>query len=179
VYAAEFLSRVQGAGLSTEGVDLAGIMDQMQIRTKFYSELPGSCAYFFADDYPFDPKGVEKRLKVERCPALLDEVAEKYAALASFDLQSTHDVLAAMGEARGTGLGSMVHPVRVAVSGLTEGPGLFEMLVLLGRDKVCARLRGVAQKLRAGALSAAGAGGGASTRAKAVRRSAARASLSG
>jgi glutamyl-tRNA synthetase len=57
-----------------------------------------------------------------------------------------------MGEARGTGLGSMVHPVRVAVSGLTEGPGLFEMLVLLGRDKVCARLRGVAQKLRAGAL---------------------------
>ena len=152
VYAAEFLSRVQGAGLSTEGVDLAGIMDQMQIRTKFYSELPGACVYFFTDDYPFDPKGVEKRLKVEGVPALLDEVSEKYAALASFDLQSTHDVLAAMGEARGTGLGSMVHPVRVAVSGLTEGPGLFEMLVLLGRDKVCARLRAVAQKLRAGAL---------------------------
>ena len=152
VYAAEFVSRVQAAGLSTEGSDLAGIMDQMQIRTKFYSEIPGSCAYFFTEAYAFDPKGVEKRLKVEGVPALLDEVADKYAALQVFDLQTTHEVLAAMGEARGTGLGAMVHPVRVAVSGLTEGPGLFEMLALLGREKVCARLRGVAQKLREGNL---------------------------
>ena len=152
VFGAEFVSRVQAAGLSAEGVDLAGVMDQMQIRTKFYSEIPGSCAYFFTDGYAFDPKGVEKRLKAEGVPALLDEVAGSYEALPSFDLQSTHDVLAAMGEARGTGLGSLVHPVRVAVSGLTEGPGLFEMLTLLGRDKVCARLRAVAQKLRDGTL---------------------------
>ena len=152
VYAAEFTERVKAAGLSVDGTDVAGIMDQMQIRTKFYSEIPGSCAYFFTEDYAFDEKGVVKRLKAEGVPELLDEIAEKYAALSSFDLQSMHDVLAAMGEARGTGLGAMVHPVRVAVSGLTEGPGLFEMLVLIGRDKVCARLRRVAQKLRDGAL---------------------------
>jgi len=152
VYANEFVSRVRAAGLSTDGVDLAGIMEQMQVRTKFYSEIPASCAYFFTDDYAFDPKGVAKRLKVEGVPALLEEVVAKYEALPSFNLQSAHDVLAAMGEARGAGLGAMVHPVRVAVSGLTEGPGLFEMLVLLGRDKVCKRLRTVAQKLRDGAL---------------------------
>ena len=152
VFEAEFVSRVRAGGLSVEGTDLAGIMEQMQIRTKFYSEIPASCAYFFTDDYAFDAKGVEKRLKAEGVPALLDEAAEKYAALPAFDIQSAHEVLAAMGEARGTGLGSMVHPVRMAVSGLTEGPGLFEMLALLGRDKVCARLRGVARKLREGAL---------------------------
>ena len=152
VFEAEFVSRVRAGGLSVEGAELAGIMEQMQIRTKFYSEIPASCAYFFTDDYAFDAKGVEKRLKAEGVPALLDEAAEKYAALPAFDIQSAHEVLAAMGEARGTGLGSMVHPVRMAVSGLTEGPGLFEMLALLGRDKVCARLRGVARKLREGAL---------------------------
>ncbi len=152
VFAAEFLARVQAEGLSTEGVDLAGVMEQMQIRTRFYSELPASCAFFFTDAYAFDQKAVEKRLKLEGVPALLDGVAEQYAALPSFDLQTTHDVLAAMGEASGTGLGSMVHPVRVAVSGLTEGPGLFEVLVLLGRDKVCARLRDVARRLREGSL---------------------------
>jgi glutamyl-tRNA synthetase len=68
--------------------------------------------------------------------------------LPSFDVQSTHEVLIAMGEERGVGLGALVHPVRVAVSGMTEGPGLFEMLVLIGRDSVCARLRRVAQRLR-------------------------------
>ncbi len=152
VFASEFLSRVQAAGLSAEGVDLAGIMEQMQIRTRFYSEIPASCAYFFTDDYAFDQKGVEKRLKAQGVPELLEEVAERYEALPAFDLQSAHDVLASMGEARATGLGPMVHPVRVAVSGLTEGPGLFEMLVLLGRDRVCERLRTVAQKLREGRL---------------------------
>jgi len=152
VFEAEFIARVRAAGLSVEGTNLPGIMEQMQIRTKFYSEIPASCAYFFTDDYAFDAKGVAKRLKADGIPALLDEVAEKYALLPVFDMQTTHEVLTAMGEARNSGLGAMVHPVRVAVSGLTEGPGLFEMLVLLGRDKVCARLRDVANKLRGGTL---------------------------
>jgi glutamyl-tRNA synthetase len=152
VYEAEFTTRVKAAGLATDGVDLAGVMDQMQVRTKFYSEIPASCAYFFTEDYAFDEKGVAKRLKAEGIPELLEEIAESYAALPTFDLQSTHDVLAAMGETRGTGLDAMVHPVRVAVSGLTEGPGLFEMLVLIGRENVCARLRRVAGRLRDGSL---------------------------
>lgn len=150
VYAAEFTARVQAAGLSVEGRDLSGILDQMQVRTKFYSEIPASCAYFFTEEYPFDEKGVAKRLKGEGVPELLEEVAKRYEALPSFDVQNAHDVLAAMGEARGSGLGAMVHPVRVAVSGLTEGPGLFEMLALIGRDPVCARLRRVARRLRGG-----------------------------
>jgi glutamyl-tRNA synthetase len=152
VYAAEFAARVQAAGLPTEGVDLGGVMDQMQVRTKFYYEIPASCAYFFTEEYAFDQKGVEKRLKGEGVAELLEAVAEAYAALPAFDVQTTHDALVAMGEARGAGLGALVHPVRVAVSGLTEGPGLFEMLALLGREKVCGRLRKVARRLRDGAL---------------------------
>ena len=152
VYAAEFTARVEAAGLSVEGRDLDGILDQMQVRTKFYSEIPGSCSYFFTEAYPFDEKGVAKRLKVDGVPELLDEVAQRYEALPCFDVQSTHEVLIAMGEERGVGLGALVHPVRVAVSGMTEGPGLFEMLVLIGRDSVCARLRRVAQRLCDGTL---------------------------
>jgi glutamyl-tRNA synthetase len=57
-----------------------------------------------------------------------------------------------MGEERSVGLGGMVHPVRVAVSGLSDGPGLFELLVLLGRERVAARLQRVAARLRDGSL---------------------------
>ncbi len=151
-YTAQFVARVEAAGLSVAGVDLPGIVEQMQVRTKFYSEIPGNCAYFFTEDYPFDPKGVEKRLKVDGVPELLESVAGEYDGLADFNLQSTHDVLAAKAEVSGMGMGAMVHPVRVAVSGLTEGPGLFEMLTLIGRDRVCARLRRVAARLRDGTL---------------------------
>ena len=48
------------------------------------------------------------------------------------------------GEALG-GLGAVVHPLRVAVSGVAEGPGLFEMLAIIGRERVCARLRKAAE----------------------------------
>ena len=59
---------------------------------------------------------------------------------------------AASGEAmvkelsQGNGMGPWVHPIRVAVSGRTEGPGLFEMLELLGRDRTVARLKAAAEK---------------------------------
>lgn len=152
VFEAELVRRVQAAGLATEGADLPGIIGQMQVRTKFYQELPGSCAYFFTEEYEFEPKGVEKRLKGEGVPELLEQVADAYAALPEFSVDTTHAALSAMAEASGAGLGALVHPVRVAVSGLTEGPGLFEMLALLGRDRVCARLRRVARSLREGTL---------------------------
>ena len=152
VFEAEFVRRLQAAGLSTEGADLPGIIEQMQVRTKFYQEIPGSCAYFFTEEYEFDPKGVEKRLKAEGVPEMLEEVAAVYEALPEFSLNATRATLAAMAEARGAGLGALVHPVRVAMSGLTEGPGLFELLMLLGRERVCARLRRVALRLCEGKL---------------------------
>ena len=44
-----------------------------------------------------------------------------------------------------TVLGGNIHPLRVAVSGVAEGPGLFEMLAIIGRERVCARLRKAAE----------------------------------
>jgi glutamyl-tRNA synthetase len=152
-YAGIFTARLREAGLLREDfprATLDGIIEQMQVRTKFYSEIPATCAYFFTEDYPFDAKAVEKRLQAPGVAETLEAVAAAFEKLPVFDAQSPHDALTAMGEASGTGLGAFVHPVRVAVSGLSEGPGLFEMLALLGRDTVCARLRRVAERVRSG-----------------------------
>lgn len=145
-YEREFVSRVEAAGLPVEGADLKGIIAQMQVRTKFYKDIPGNCSYFFTESYPFDPKGVAKRLKAEGIPALLEKVASAFEALESFDQATTNEAVKQLaGEG---GMGTVIHPVRVAVSGLTEGPGLFEMLELLGKEKVCRRLRSVAAGLK-------------------------------
>jgi len=150
VYARFFTERVTAAGLSVSGVDLDGIMEQMQVRTKFYSDIPANCSYFFTSDYPFDAKAVRKRLLKDGVPEILDEVASAYEGLDVFDLETSHDALVQLAESHEAGIGALVHPVRVAVSGLAEGPGLFEMLVLLGKDLVCQRLRSVAERLRSG-----------------------------
>ena len=154
-FVSEFTTRVKAGGYWRDDMpapEVDGIVALVQPRTKFYSEIPGNCAYFFTEEYPFDPKSVEKRLKPAGVPELLDAVVARFEALPGFDHASTEAVLRAMGDEGGVGLGGMVHPVRVAASGLSDGPGLFEMLALLGRARVCARLRRVAARLREGTL---------------------------
>lgn len=162
MFGAEFVGRVKAGGFWREDLAPAavgGIQALIQPRTKFYSEIPGNCAYFFTEEYPFDAKSVEKRLKPPGVVELLEDVATRFEELPAFDHVATETVLRGMGDERGTGLGGMVHPVRVAVSGLSDGPGLFEMLVALGRERVCARLRRVAARLRAGTMQAPQQGG--------------------
>ena len=155
LFETEFIGRVKAGGFWNDALPAAerqGIQALVQPRTKFFSEIPGNCAYFFTDDYPYDAKSVEKRLKPDGVPDLLEAVAARLEALPAFDHAGTETLLRAMGDERSIGLGGMVHPVRVAVSGLSDGPGLFEMLVLLGCARVCARLRRAAANLRSGTL---------------------------
>lgn len=153
-YEAEFTKRLAAAGLSAEPLNghRSELLDQIQPRTKTYADLPGNCRYFFEEAYPFDEKAVAKRLKPEGTAALLDEIAAALEALPAFSIEAMEACIRAMGEAKGTGMGPLVHPIRVAVSGKTEGPGLFEMLWLLGRERSLSRLRTVAERLRAGTL---------------------------
>ena len=139
-YRAELLKRVAAAGLAVpEGFNLDLLVDQLQIRTKFWSDIPGNCAYFFTDDYPFDEKAVEKRLKKEGVKDLLLDLANRFEALEPFTAAAGEAMVKAL--AQGQGMGPWVHPIRVAVSGRGEGIGLFETCALLGKEKTVARLR--------------------------------------
>ena len=139
-YRAELLKRVAAAGLAVpEGFNLDLLVEQLQIRTKFWSDIPGNCAYFFTDDYPFDEKAVEKRLKKEGVKDLLLDLANRFEVLEPFTAAAGEAMVRDL--AQGQGMGPWVHPVRVAVSGRGEGIGLFEACELLGREKTVARLR--------------------------------------
>ena len=136
----ELRRRVAAAGLAIpEGFNVPMLVDQLQVRTKFWNDIPGNCAYSLTEDYEMDPKAVEKRLAKPGVPELLEDLAKRFEALPAFDAASTEGVVRELaGEG---GMGPWVHPVRVAVSGRQEGPGLFEMLELLGREKTVSRLR--------------------------------------
>ncbi|MGH7485943.1 MAG: glutamate--tRNA ligase, partial [bacterium] len=66
--------------------------------------------------------------------------AAAFAALDTFDPASTESTLRSLAAARGIKAGVLIHAVRVAVTGKTVSPGLFDVLALLGRDRVQARL---------------------------------------
>ena len=144
VFKAELVKRVEEIGLKTAGVDINGICEQMQIRTKFLKDMPNNVVYFFTDDYEFDSKAVEKRLAKDGVKATLLDLAERFKKVDDWKCAVLENVVKELSQ--GNGMGPWVHPIRVAVSGRMEGPGLFEMLEILGREKTIARLTLAAEK---------------------------------
>ena len=152
VFKAELTERLAAAGLPATPLacSLDDLVPPVRIRTKTLSDLPGNCAYFFTDDVAYDPAAVAKRLHKPGPRERLLAFADAFAALPDFTVESTEAFVRAEAEKPGpdgkpVGMGPLVHPIRVAVSGRADGPGLFEMLALLGRDRVVARLRRAAE----------------------------------
>ena len=139
-YRKELDSRLSAAGLvPPPGFNMDLLVDQLQIRTRFWNDIPGNCAFFFTDDYPFDEKAVEKRLRKPGVKELLLDLAERFERLEPFTSAAGEAMVKELSQ--GEGMGPWVHPIRVAVSGRGEGIGLFEMCELLGKEKTVSRLR--------------------------------------
>ena len=118
---------------------------QIQVRTKFLTGLGDSIRCFVSDDFEFDPKAVEKRLKKPGVKATLLDLVERFSKIEDWTAPALEALVKELSQ--GNGMGPWVHPIRVAVSGRGEGIGLFEMLQLLGREKTLARLRKAAETL--------------------------------
>ncbi|MEO7718121.1 MAG: glutamate--tRNA ligase [Capsulimonas sp.] len=128
---------------SAEKLEYIGrVMALEQERIKTLAEAPILGGFFLqADDaYEFDEKAVTKWFSNPGVGDRLRAVKEDFAALKDFDAASIEavirDVITRF-EVKG---GEVIHPVRVSVSGRTTGPGLFEMIEVLGRERVQRRL---------------------------------------
>ena len=67
-------------------------------------------------------------------------LSEALARLPTFDVVSTEAALRAVAERRGVKAAALIHAVRVAITGKTVSPGLFEVLALVGRERTRARI---------------------------------------
>ncbi|MGB6068600.1 MAG: glutamate--tRNA ligase [Desulfomonilaceae bacterium] len=98
----------------------------------------GQC--YFSEDFEFDEKAVLKNLKDPRLKNLLPELADRLAGLSEFTADSTEHAFREYAEENEIKAGLLINAARTAVSGTSVGPGLFEILELLGREAVIRRL---------------------------------------
>jgi glutamyl-tRNA synthetase len=135
---------MERAGLLPEGTDegyFRSVVACMGERIRLFTDLGNNAAFFFTEEYPYDEKSVKKRLLK---PGALDILREELALLEGmedFSAAATDAALHAFAEKTGRGMGELVHPLRVAVSGTGVGPGLFEMLEVMGKPRVLSRIR--------------------------------------
>ena len=123
------------------------VLELLRPRAKRLDDFAVQGALFFGDAIEYDPAAVDKHLRVPDMDALLEAIDSAFTALETFDPASTETTLRALAEARGVKAGVLIHAVRVAITGKTVSPGLFDVIALLGRDRVRARLGGARRLL--------------------------------
>jgi glutamyl-tRNA synthetase len=122
------------------------VLELLRPRAKRLDDFATQGALFFGEAIDYDAAAVEKHLRVAGMDAHLAAIDAGLAALETFDAASTEAALRAIADARGVKAGVLIHAVRVAVTGKTVSPGLFDVLALLGRDRVRARLGAARQR---------------------------------
>ncbi len=125
------------------------------IRTRFHTleDFTRLGLAYFYDEYPFAPKAEKNMRKDPILEKGFSELARRYADLDPFDLESSEKVLRELCEELGIKAGLLINGVRAAVTGQTVGPGLFDVLMAVGRDRVVARLEKAAAKVAEAAQS--------------------------
>jgi glutamyl-tRNA synthetase len=118
---------------------LEGLIVAQRERAKTLKEMAQNSRFFFTDTIEMDPKAAAKHLGADAAEGLR-EVLKRLGALGEWTAPAIHDALNGLATEKGVGLGKIVQPVRVAISGGTVSPPIDATLALLGRERTLARV---------------------------------------
>jgi glutamyl-tRNA synthetase len=129
------------AGLQVPGDDawLAKALATLQERSKTLVELVDQARFYLIDAPALDPAAAAKFLKPQ-IAAALRALREALGALDEWTVASLERTFHAVIAQHDLKLGKLAQPVRVAVTGTTASPGIFEVLDILGRERTLTRL---------------------------------------
>jgi glutamyl-tRNA synthetase len=125
---------------------LISVIEVMKERVSFIKEIFEKGFYFFEEPTSYEEAGIKKRWNKESA-----EILKQYAGkidLISLPLKDDYEnALKETATQLGTGNGSVIHPLRLAVSGVSGGPGIFDILYIIGKEKTLSRLKTIIEKL--------------------------------
>ena len=139
----ELTARLRGSGLGTWDLGLdarsKAILDLLRPRCKKLTDFPGQLRPFFDDPSSYDPAAMKKHLSTG---GVKEHVAALRGLLANVDWNEAEIErrLRELADQRTIKAGVLIQASRIAMTGGMVSPGLFEMLVLLGRETVVRRL---------------------------------------
>ncbi len=116
------------------------VIETLQPRSKTLKDMAEAALFYYLNDIVYDEKAAKKFFK----PAALEPLmllTAKLESLESFTHSDLEDVFKAVMDETGLKLGKIAQPVRVALTGRTASPGIFEIISILDKKRVIPRLR--------------------------------------
>lgn len=118
----------------------------MKERVSFVYEYLTRSSYFFSAPDHFEEQNLQKRWK-EDSPALLAKLAQKFDQLENPSKEDFEKSLNELSVQLNINKGKLVHPLRIAISGVGEGPGVYDIIAVLGKEETLIRISSAIQKL--------------------------------
>jgi glutamyl-tRNA synthetase len=134
---------VSGSPSDDELSYLRAVTALIQERLVLLKDAPNVVSYLYRDELEYEEKGVRKHLAKDTTPALFNAVIEKLQAVDGWTVDAIDAAIRDAGASVGMEGGAVIHPIRMAVTGRTWGPGLFELMEIIGKDRCLSRLRAV------------------------------------
>ena len=122
--------------------EIAKVIPCLKGRAKTLIEMAEKSAFFFKKQVEFDEKARSKFLTDEVKP-LLEKVINGLSALDDFSSDKIESLFKKTVEEESLKLGKLAQPVRVALTGTTVSPGIYDVILLLGKEQTLKRLRDV------------------------------------
>jgi glutamyl-tRNA synthetase len=120
----------------------AHTVDTIRARFSTLHDFPLKGRAYFSDDFPVDPKALEK-LDAPGARALLHELANRLETNPEFTEASVEADLRKLAEESGVKAGVLINGSRAALTGQPVGPGAFALFICIGRERAITRLRNV------------------------------------
>ena len=116
------------------------LIDLLRPRAKRLTDFVELARPYLVDTVEYEPEAVQKHLSAPDLGAHVEALAETLRTVNPFDEPHVEAAVRGSAAERGIKAGALIHATRVAVTGRTASPGLFEVLVLLGRERTVLRL---------------------------------------
>jgi glutamyl-tRNA synthetase len=127
------------------------LLELLKVRARTIDDIVRQAEPYFRDEIVYDQDAVAKQWKDRPATAdLLAAVRERLAGLGAWTPDAMEQALRALAEGRGVAAGKIFQPLRVALTGLSVSPGIFDVLSLLGRERSLQRISQALVRLNGG-----------------------------
>ncbi len=118
-----------------------GLLELLRVRARTTDDIVALAAHYFRDSVEYDLDAVGKQWRdVAATAAVLTATRDRLAIVAAWEPQVMEDALRKLAEELGISGGKIFQPLRVALTGLTVSPGIFDVLLYLGRERSLRRI---------------------------------------
>jgi glutamyl-tRNA synthetase len=118
-------------------------------RLKLLTEIADMTSFFFTDTLEYDDGAWQKIMTQEHVPSYLANLGMNLKTIKPWTADAIEAMMRKMAEDLGLKTAQAFHPLRVSVSGRMQGPSLFHMAEVMGRDRVVTRVERALAKLNA------------------------------